>query len=890
MYLYGSFNTLKGDTITVHILTGGAATPAVEIGDGTGVFFAPDPVDISNEVNDCFDHLLRQSATIRLQTSNYIGDLFATTCRSVVVNIYKGSTCIFAGYVEPQSYNQPYNEVLDDLEINCIDALSALQYSYYRDIHTSGVDYEAIKAAAANRSFYDIVTEVLTGIAADLDIVGGHTVRLLYDRSKAVNSDIANRDTILSQISVSDLLFLGDSEDDVWTQDKVIEEIFRYLNLHIAQEGFSFYLYSWEPVKSNDTISWIDLLHDNYSKNTTRKTVAISNAISEDCSTNISIGDVYNQIQVTCDVNELDTVVESPLDDEMLIQLFSRYQKYLTEFSVEGDGSKPKATFKTICASDSAAGVDFASLNYREGCITDWFIRVKTAKGWGFPAHDHGVETGDLVDIYCQDNEDQQELPKWLSSGMGAGIMAIGSVETSLAHNDNSPVSKINFDDYLIVSVNGNDDDINPLPGDDEIKASIPVAVYEGGAAASVFSPADDAVTNYLVVSGSIVLNPLMEMTCNYDQVPTANIISSMTVPSRNNERGRYYTRLYWDAATPESDPTHANPTSWGLIPFTGKGPEQYEFKYSGIGDSTDQVSKVAVLACMLVIGDKCVVETGTDGLPGDFTWQTYKTRQQCASDDEYYNQCFFIGFDPKIGDKLIGTEFQIANNISYTMDIDAEGMAIPIRKSDHVSGQVSFKILGVVNTYWDEWTRRHPTWFRHTRYSSNSVPLMAHVSNIVVKGLEIKAYSDNGGIEVDSDNDIVYLSDTNEDFFNRKEIDFKLTSALTSTEASDLGITNTVNMSTPQNNVSGDGVLTIYDAKQQVEAKPEKLYVDSYYKEMHRPRVMMQQTVTDRTNVAQRFYHYTHPAMNKAFYVLGISRNLMSGSAVLTLREIGND
>ena len=78
----------------------------------------------------------------------------------------------------------------------------------------------------------------------------------------------------------------------------------------------------------------------------------------------------------------------------------------------------------------------------------------------------------------------QQELPKWLSAGMGAGIMAIGSVETSLAHNDNSPVSKINFDDYLIVSVNGNDDDINPLPGDDEIKASIPVAVYEGGAAA----------------------------------------------------------------------------------------------------------------------------------------------------------------------------------------------------------------------------------------------------------------------------------------------------------------------------------------------------------------------------------------------------------------------
>ena len=90
---------------------------------------------------------------------------------------------------------------------------------------------------------------------------------------------------------------------------------------------------------------------------------------------------------------------------------------------------------------------------------------------------------------------------------------------------------------------------------------------------------------------------------------------------------------------------------------------------------------------------------------------------------------------------------------------------------------------------------------------------------------------------------------------------------------------------------VSGDGMLTIYDSVQDVEAKPEKLYVDSYYREMHRPRVVMQQTVTDRSNIVGRFYHYVHPAMaNKSFYVIGISRNLISGAATLNLREIGND
>ena len=295
----------------------------------------------------------------------------------------------------------------------------------------------------------------------------------------------------------------------------------------------------------------------------------------------------------------------------------------------------------------------------------------------------------------------------------------------------------------------------------------------------------------------------------------------------------------------------------------------------------------MAVLACMLVIGDKCVVETGTDGTPNDFHWQTYKTREQCSSDDEYYNQCFFIGIDPKIDDKLIGTEFDIQNNISYTLGIDAEGMAIPIRKSDKVSGQVTFKILGPVNTYWDEWTRQHPTWFRHTSYSVNSIPMLAHISNIVVKGLEIKAHSDNGMIDNAEDNDLVYLSDTDERFYNKKEIDFKITSALTAAECASLGVTNTINMSTPQETLNGEGVVTIYDANSLAIAKPEKFYVDSYYQEYHRPRLQMEQTISD-IGAVSLFKHYTHPALGKSFFVLGITRNIKEGSATLTLRELG--
>ena len=283
----------------------------------------------------------------------------------------------------------------------------------------------------------------------------------------------------------------------------------------------------------------------------------------------------------------------------------------------------------------------------------------------------------------------------------------------------------------------------------------------------------------------------------------------------------------------------------------------------------------------MLVIGDKCVVETGTAGQVSDFEWKTYKTREQCANDDEYYQQSFTIGFDPKIGDKLIGTEFNLQNNIDYTLGISAEGIAIPIKMDDQVSGQVKFMILGPVNTTWDEVTRRHPTFFRHTKWGSSTVPLLAHVSSIIIQQFEVKVYSDNGLVDGNKDNDLIYMSNTAENYVNKKDdLEMKINSALTSSECQELGISDSVKMSTPLNTTTKLGLLNIYDYGKSETAKAEQLYVDRYYNEYHAPRVEMEQKLMD--NGISIFNHYTHPAIGKEFFVQGIGRNLMEGYADL--------
>lgn len=918
MYIHGSFLSQQGDTITVHIVTGNDRTQTIEIGtEKADVYFSEDPAEIENEVNDTFDVLLRNSAKIRLLCGNLITNLFSTSCRDAVVNIYKNDTCIFAGFIEPQTLSQPYNNRWDELELNCIDALSALQYSKYKNVGALGVIYAFVKAEAAQRSFYDIATEILQGVTEGLDILGNQNIKFWYDGSKAVDAQTANRYQVLRQLSISDLLFMGDDESDVWQQDEVLEELLKYLNLHIVQDGFNFYIFSWESVKATpDKIIWHDIVA-NSTKTTAQQAVTIVLANVADCDTTISIGDVYNQLLLTAKVEDIESVIESPLDDDLLVSPYINKQKYLTEYSSDGEGKTAYNAFYAMTHDQKTT--------YGAGAITDWYVQVMRNKQWTFPMK--GNTDIDIVDYFGSEGTNQHALPDWLGQAPGAVIMALGSVKMNTANDDNSPTSKVNMTNYLVVSVNGNgvdNDENKTYPSVADIQKNIPYAVYTGNKAGGVFSPSDDKTTNYIVLSGKVILNPIMRQTNTYTNLHNKEwhgglpmglkeneiYVWHQTVPSRNNGDGRYYTRQYWQAETPDKEVSWHEGADSGFYPYTGEGPEEYEFKYSEVGDGSDKISKVAVLACMLVIGNKCVVEKTPDNDQGDtdengkpipytntpedayknFVWKEFKERSECQSDDEYYQQCFTIGFDPKIGDKLIGQEYDLQKTFSYKLGIDAEGIAIPITKGDKISGQVRFMILGPVNATWDVITRRHPTFFRHTKWSSSSVPLLAHVSSILIKSFEVKVYSDNGLISNgNDDNDIIYMSDTKETFVNKKDdLEFKINSALTATECAQLGVSNTVKLSTPLNISTGDGVLEVYDRNGNVKAKPEQIYVDSYYTEYHKPRIVMEQKLRDIDNVVSLFNHYRHEALGKEFFVQGIGRNLIEGRADLTLKEIG--
>ena len=883
MYIYGHFYNRQDERVEVHIVTQGDRGKRVEIGTGGGVDWTADPVEIEGQVNDTFDVVLGHQATVRLMVKNYMPELFCASCRDAIVNIYRDGECLFSGFVEPQCYSQGYIDEQDEVELSCIDVLTALRYFKYRNVGAKGApSYEAMRATAGTRTLGALVCEMLDGMTAGLDLTGGHAVRYLHDGSKSTSE---GGSSALESVAVSELLFLGNEPGEVWEQEAVMAEVLKYLNLHVVQVGFDFYFYDWASVKRGAPIKWQNLKGGATETMARRVTTIVPGNVA-DADTTITVGQIYNQLQLTCKVEGVDALVESPLDSKLIEPAFAGKQKYMVEYSAEGKGRLAQAALKAMLTGGTS--------DYDRASVTTWYLCLKDNKNWTF-----GAKGADLVAQYTADDTHQERLPNYLRTTPGCALLSLGKVEMTMSREDNSPAAKVDMRDYLVMSVNGNGNDTEagtyPQPAD--ILASVPQAVYTGSTSGGVFSPADNESVNYIVFSGKIALNPVMELTAPFEVLKEVAekgtdmawwIATGKTVPCRNNSDGRLYTQEFYKATTPTTK-AESDPKTSGLVPFTESGPQEYEFTYSAIGEGGDTISKVAVVACMLVIGNKCLVETGKDGQVCDFKWVPYKRREACTSDDEYYSQSFTLGFTPKKGDKLIGTSYPIQNNLDYTMGLEVEGTAIPIRRQDKLSGAVQFAILGPVNTMWDEITRRHPTWFRRTKWTKTSIPLLAHVSSIFLEQFEVKVYSDNVLTSAGSDHDLVYLSDTQEHFVNTKDdIEFKITSALTSAECRQLGVAGGVKMSTPLNMGTGEGLLTIHDNVQGVAAKAEQLYVDSYYWEWHAPRLLMNQAMMDTHEAVSRFGLYKHPSLSeKTFFVQNMSRNLQEGVAELTLKEI---
>ena len=335
MQIHGSFENSCG--VKWHVYFRSDKNPSVnlEINDGTsGVWFAPDAVSITHNYQDSFQHIVKRSATVNLVTDVYLGDyFFGFNARDIQVLIFRELELVFAGFIDPNQYNQTWAFPHDELSINCLDSLSTLEYFNYENLRNDS-QYQAYKQQSDNVSPKTIIQYILLTNLGILDFVNNIQSKVYWDKSKS----LLDGSDIMENMMVSELLFLDEDFESLWTSEQVLNEVLQYLNLHIVQLGRDFYIYD------NEYMNRVDSEHkpfyDMFGNTTITKQITTSQLTpytlqkahynSDD--TNLTIGDVYNKIEIKANLIDNEDVIESPFDDDNLTSPFPMRQifwKYL---------------------------------------------------------------------------------------------------------------------------------------------------------------------------------------------------------------------------------------------------------------------------------------------------------------------------------------------------------------------------------------------------------------------------------------------------------------------------------------------------------------------------------------------------------------------------------
>jgi hypothetical protein len=551
----------------------------------------------------------------------------------------------------------------------------------------------------------------------------------------------------------------------------------------------------------------------------------------------------------------------------------------MTELVSPGKGKNAYNGFRDLLKTEQTT--------YEDGYKLDHYCYVKRNSAWKFGYNSYiTAMLGTEGDNPTPMSGDQSQVLKWLKNNPCKAAFVSFGKGNKINYQDNSPLNNIPMTDYLVISICGHNDHAkngHNLTMFNQIQRNAPICSYTGLESLNL-TPTDDTITNYIVISGKMILNPLQMRTgttwnghdlnwpsgadgisnlyktsTNTYQNALDNIdrtrdyysvdlpaLWHYTVPHPDNGDGAYYTQKWWNMKSGHTptDPDYDVSTTDGIYGFLdNKENEMLKYTYTSYsgysGNEEDVVSKLPILACQLKVGDKWCVERLDRGKAGQgvFQWMTIEEWNATPLKTMGFEKPYFtIGIDPKVDDKIVGHSYSIQNNIEYTMNVDAYGTAIPIKTTDKLNGLPEFTILGPINQMWNEVERIHPSFWRHTSWEDHWFWTLELLDSILISDLKIELKSDNAGInnkKTTADNDLMYYSVINPKYIDKLESDIKICTPITLAECQEKGIkyqqSNSYVMKVNDEPFYGwsDGTDLV---------KPEELYIDYLYHQYIEP------------------------------------------------------
>ncbi len=283
----GYFKDINNKHYWVEIITNEDATSSTNIELGTPPFV------VSWESGDStlYKPIKYSQATCTVVDENLLGDIYSGKNQGTKVALYdEFLNIIWGGYVLPNTYNQPYSNAIENIEIECIDALSTLK----------NIDYTTIQDSKNIVSILDILCHILRTCKY---------YKTLYISNSNIPQYLEN---VVQEWCISENNFF-DEDGKGMKCSEVLEELLKYLNMTMFADAENVYMIDYDAIVNDswkETYTTVDIATNEVLTTATnltlKNTITASNFKSAD--TDITIDNVYNKATVVADTYTVDKI------------------------------------------------------------------------------------------------------------------------------------------------------------------------------------------------------------------------------------------------------------------------------------------------------------------------------------------------------------------------------------------------------------------------------------------------------------------------------------------------------------------------------------------------------------------------------------------------------
>lgn len=308
--------------------------------DMTAIEWGESPCVIETKSSNLFAPIKSRSCTLSFVTDDII-DAYAASTMDVEVNVYRGKAqftdCIFHGYLTPCMYSQNYANKYEEIELEAVDAISALDSIAYDKVELTAIkSYKRMIDIMKKLLFYVGYKRIFVpkakstslhfNAAADTMIPIARVSPLdpidpPFDPSVPLIPQWFLKNVTYSlahSIKVNEANFFDDDDEHTaWSCKEVLEEMMKYCGWSMIPMGNDVYCVDYQTMATSTDYDCIVVNYDGTEEEQSLEMIhGLQRQHYRNTDQSLSIDDVYNKIEVNVNTYVPDDLSPDVLDVE----------------------------------------------------------------------------------------------------------------------------------------------------------------------------------------------------------------------------------------------------------------------------------------------------------------------------------------------------------------------------------------------------------------------------------------------------------------------------------------------------------------------------------------------------------------------------------------------